>query len=241
MVGRSREAPGAGSWVFRPPGSSPILAGHMRRATALAWLSLLLAGCGQSGCEEYAGWATYDDPSGQFSIRYLEPPWNICTGTEFEADCHECPAHLLGAEACGGADRYVLFWIEPVLLDPEFLLIPSYKLEISWVPGEMNPLDLAVAEQAVVAAAGMEISGEASAVGFQDGRLGAEVAYRGPVYIMVAEDPVARPDEREYRVVFTSGGGFSYRLQLDSAIDADAPEVGDMLGSFSINDGAGGG
>ncbi len=206
----------------------------MRRATALVWLAALLAGCGQPGCEEYAGWSTYEHPTGQFSIRYLEPPWNICSGTEFEADCHECPAHLLGAEACGGADRFVIFWIEPVLLDPEFLLIPSYKLEISWVPGEMNPLDLAAAEEAVMAAAGMEVTSSASAVSFHDGRLGAEVAYRGPVHIIVAETPVARPDEREYRVVFASGGGFTYRLQLDSAIDADSPEVGDMLASFGL-------
>jgi hypothetical protein len=202
-----------------------------------ALLSLVFfGGCAQSGDDQYAGWDTYYGPDNRFSVRYLAPPWTECTGTEYEDECSECPRQLLGSALCGGATNNVVLWIPPALLDPSFLLIPPYKLEISWTSGSTAVMQLAEAEGSAMQGAGLELLFEPRQVTLADGvTIGAEVGYRGPVHIIVDETPVNRPDEREYRVLYVSEGGVMYRVALDTAIDIDVPEARDLLASFTLD------
>lgn len=203
--------------------------------TALFLFTILAAACGVPGDEPYAGWDTYTDPSERFMLRYISPPWTECNETEYEDDCHECPGQLIGNGRCGGGSNWTVLWIPPALLDPEFLLIPPYKLEVSWFSSSTAALALAQAEQTAMAGAGMEVLFEARAVTLHDGTVAAEIGYRGPVHIVVDETPVNRPDEREYRVVYVADAGTVYRVALDTAINMDLPEVRDMLASFSFD------
>jgi hypothetical protein len=193
----------------------------------------LLGSCGENGSDPYAGWDLYESAAGGFSVRYLSPPWTMCSGTEFEADCHECPSQLLGAGVCGDGGANAILWVPPALLDPDFLLIPPYKLEVSWWGGASDPLTLATNEQNVMTAAGLTTSVPARLVTLADGTVAAEVGYGGPMHIIVAETPVNRPDEREFRVVYVSTASVTYRVAIDSGIDITSPEVGDMLASFT--------
>lgn len=204
---------------------------------AILVVSLILGvSCGNPGDAKYAGWDTYYGPDNRFSVRYLAPPWTTCTGSEYEEDCQECPSHLLGSAICGGSANRAVLWIPPALLDPDFLLIPPYKLEVSWANGARTVMELAQAEQNAVETAGMELLFAPRQVTLADGvTIAAEVGYRGPVHIIVNDDPVDRPDEREYRVLYVSEGGVMYRVALDTAIDIDVPEVRDMLASFTLD------
>ena len=201
-----------------------------------AMVILLVSGCGVSSREPYAGWETYEDPGGRFTIRYLSPPWTACSGTEYEDACHECPAHLIGNGLCGGASNWDTLWVPPALLDPDFLLIPPYKLEVSWFTTSRDVLDLARAEGDRMTSAGLEEIFPARRVTLQDGNEAAEVAYRGSVAIVVDEDPADRPDEREYRVLYVNGGTLTFRVALDTAFDIEEPEARDMLASFSVEE-----
>jgi hypothetical protein len=191
-----------------------------------------LAGCGEPGNDPYAGWDTFENATGQFSVRYLSPPWTMCSGTEYEADCHECPSQLLGAGLCGDPAAYSILWVPPALLDPEFLLIPPYKLEVSWFAGTYDPLALAQQEEAVMVAQGLTITVPSRRITLADDTVAAEVGYGGPMHIIVAETPVNRPDERDFRVVYVAATGLAYRVALDTAIDITSSEVRDMLASF---------
>jgi len=207
------------------------------RPALVLLVSVAMVACGDPGCEDYAAWELYEDPGGRFSVRYMTPPWTLCSGTEFADDCRECPSKILGRQTCGGSSLPTIFWVEPLLLDPEFLLIPSYKLEITWHAGTADPLEQAVREQTRMDDAGLTIQREAREFEFFDGTVGAEVAYRGPVHILTGDLAIARPDEREYRVVYAQGDRLVYRIALDSGIDADVPEAEDMLASFAVGGG----
>jgi hypothetical protein len=199
----------------------------------LAIATALLPSCGENGSDPYAGWDTWESTAGGFSVRYLSPPWTACTGTEFEADCHECPSQLLGAGICGDSGASSILWIPPALLDPDFLLIPPYKLEVSWWGGASDALTLAQNEQNVMTSVGLTITVPARLITLADGTVGAEVGYGGPMHIIVDETAVNRPDERDFRVVYVSSAAMTYRVAIDSAIDITSPEVLDMLASFS--------
>ncbi len=207
----------------------------MRRLIFLSAWVLLIAACAPSGREDYAGWSTYLGPSDIFSVRYLAPPWEICSDTEYEEDCRECSRHLLGAAVCGASSRSETLWIPPRLLDPEYLLIPPYKLEITWFSSEVSALDLAQSERNVMVRAGLEEVIEPRPVTLHDGTAAAEVGYRGPMHLVINDDPVDRPDEREFRVVYATGGGWAYRVAIDTAISIHDAEVRDMLASFTLD------
>ncbi len=126
-----------------------------------------------------------------------------------------------------------MLWIPPALLDPDFLLIPPFKFEISWFPGDFAPLELAQGEESLLVAQGLEVVIPSRLVTLNDGTVGAEVGYRGPVHLVVNETALNRPDEREYLVVYLSSGGSVHRLAVDTAIDISLPEVRDMVDSFT--------
>lgn len=206
-----------------------------RVASHFLILALLAASCDPSGADEYAGWSTYVGPENRFALRYLAPPWVECTGTEYEPDCRECPVHILNAGACGAAGRSVTLWIPPRLLDPEYLLIPPFKIEVTWFGSGQTAMQLATWERNRIEGAGLEILIEPRAVTLADGTVAAEVGYYGPTHLIVDEDPVNRPDERGYRVVYVSQDGWVYRVAIDTAIDIYLPEARDMLASFTLD------
>lgn len=199
-------------------------------------LFLAISGCAESGHEPFAGWDTYEEEDGRFSLRYIAPPWTVCNDTEYEDDCHECPSHLIGRARCGGANRWRVLWVPPALLDPEFLLIPPYKLEISWRSSDSTALEETQREEGLMEEAGLEIVFPSRAVTLYDGTTAAEVAYRGPVHLVVDTNPINRPDERDYRVIYVVESGTGYRVAMDTAIDIELPEVRDMLSSFSLGE-----
>lgn len=200
----------------------------------LAIAAALLGSCGENGSDPYAGWDVYESAAGGFSVRYLSPPWTLCTGTEYAAECHECPSQLLGAGICGDSGSHAILWVPPALLDPAFLLIPPYKLEVSWWSGASDPFARAQNEASVMTSAGLTVTVPPRLVTLEDGTSAAEVAYRGPMHIVVAQTAVNRPDEREFRVVYVSSAASTYRVAIDSAIDVTSPEVRDMLASFAL-------
>jgi hypothetical protein len=205
------------------------------RHAAILILSLLTASCAQSGKDPYAGWSLYVGPGDLFAVRYITPPWQECSGTDYEADCHECPAHLLNATVCGETGQSVTLWIPPRLLDPEYLLIPPFKLEVTWFASDLTALDAARWERNTMAAAGLDILIEPRAVTLHDGTVAAETGYHGPMHIITQDDPVERPDERGFRVVWVVEGGTAYRVALDTAVAISLPEARDMLASFTLD------
>ncbi len=201
-------------------------------------LVLATMSCGISAKEPYAEWDTYEEPTGRFTVRYLSPPWTQCSESEYEEDCHECPAHLIGSGICGSTSNWIVLWIPPALLDPDYLLIPPYKLEVSWFTTTTDMLALAEAEGNQLSSAGLETIFDARRTTLQDGVEAVEVAYRGPVHIVIDDTATNRPDEREYHVLYVEGGGFTYRVAMDTAIAVNLPEVRDMLASFSLTEAA---
>lgn len=217
---------------------SPILT-QLTMTRYISSISLVLiwcSGCAESGHDPYAEWDTYEEGEGRFSLRYIAPPWTTCNDTEYEDDCHECPSHLIGRARCGGANRWRVLWVPPALLDPEFLLIPPYKLEVSWYSNDSTPLEQAQREEQRLEDAGLEVVFSSRAVTLYDGTVAAEVGYRGPVHLVVDENPINRPDERGYRVVYVVESGTAYRVALDTAIGIELPEVRDMLSSFTLGE-----
>jgi hypothetical protein len=204
------------------------------RRIATVLLVVLVHGCGVSAKEQYAGWDTYEEPGGRFTVRYISPPWTQCSESEYEEDCHECPAHLLGTGVCGGSAAWVVLWVPPALLDPDYLLIPPYKLEVSWFTASRDAAALAADEHARLTRAGLESLFEARPTTLADGTDAVELGYRGPVHLVVDEDAEDRPDEREYHVLYVDGGSHVYRVAMDTAISVDLPEVRDMLASFAL-------
>jgi hypothetical protein len=206
----------------------------------MARFLLLVAVCTTVACVPsaktlFAGWDTYVGNEGNYELRYPSPPWEPCTGTEYEEDCHECSAQLLPGDRCGGTDQWEVVWIPPVVLDADYLLVPPYKVEISWFAGEFVPLELAQQEEAAMEAAGFDVVRSARLVTLYDGSLAAEVSYEGPIHVITEEPPDLRPDIRQFRVIYAVRPSLAYRVALDTAIDINVPEAAALLSSFSIH------
>jgi len=120
-------------------------------------------------------------------------------------------------------------------LDPEYLLIPPFKIEVTWFGSSQTAMQLATWERNRMVPAGLEILIEPRAVTLADGTVAAELGYYGPMHIIADEDPINRPDERGFRVVYVSHEGWVYRVAIDTAIDIYLPEARDMLASFTLD------
>ena len=157
--------------------------------------------------EPYSGWKYLE--TANIGIYYMSPPWEICPDQDYPEECHDM-------------EGSISFWIPPLVLLPEFLIIPPYKFEVKEINFSPDTLSLIQNEYNRVSSQGVEIIKEVSPFETAWGVQGHEFIYY---------DRINREDPRYFRVVIITDtiSRRTLKMVLDSNIEVTSEEVTDML------------
>ena len=157
--------------------------------------------------DPYRGWNYYEENG--IGIYYMSPPWELCPSSTYPNECHDI-------------ENSISFWIPPLVLLPEYLIIPPYKFEVIEVNFSSDTLSLIQQERDQVVNNGVEIIKEPSPFETAWGIKGHEFIYY---------DRLNREDPRYFRVVYISDleARRTLKIVLDSNVEVTSEEVIDML------------
>lgn len=186
----------------------------MKFSRVLKYIIVLLFISCNDPSDQYAGWTYYENTSSRFSLYYLSPPWEACPDTRYPQECH-------------GLSGSTSFWIPPLVLLPEYLIIPPYKFEILPVSYNADTLSLATSDKNTIVSSGRQLLVDVREITNFQGDIGHEFVYY---------DIIDRDDPRYYRVVYFSNAASAVTLKvvLDSSVEYDSEESDDIIKSVGF-------